>query len=196
MNTSKGLLAAYRDRSDAEFRDISLVRPLAPKGSPRSFSKDGWKIVACPVNGPALAASGDAVAAAWFTMAGGRARVRAAISRDGGDTFGATQDVDAVFPLGRVDVAMGPSGEALISWLGRGENGASEIKAAWMDPHGGVQPAFKIASTSMARASGFPRFEISGSEAVFAWTEVQPAPPEGGAAAAPSRVRTAVMVLK
>ena len=196
VNTSKGLLAAYRDRSDAEFRDISLVRPLAPTPSPRSFSRDGWKIVACPVNGPALAARGDAVAAAWFTMAGGKARVRAAISVDGGDTFTAPLDVDATLPLGRVDVAMLPSGESLVSWHGRGENGVAEIKAAWIDPRGAIQPAFKVAPLAMARASGFPRFEVSGNEVVFAWTEIQPASSEGGAGVAPSRVRTAVMVLK
>ena len=28
---------------------------------------DGWKIAACPVNGPAVAANGKRVALAWFT---------------------------------------------------------------------------------------------------------------------------------
>ena len=196
VNTSKGLLAAYRDRSDDEFRDISLVRPLAEKIEPREFSKDGWKINACPVNGPALASRGDAVAAVWFTMGGRKARVRAALSKDGGDTFAPPMDIDDGFPIGRVDIEILPSGETLLSWLGRGEQGTAEIKAAIID-HGGVlKPAFKVATTSMARASGFPRLELSGKEVVFAWTEVQPAA-SGGATTAPppSRVRTSVMKL-
>lgn len=196
VNTSKGLLAAYRDRSDTELRDISLVRPIEARPTPRLFSNDGWKINACPVNGPALAANGDSVAAVWFTMAGGKARVRAASSRDGGDTFSTAVDVDTAFPVGRVDIASLQGGESLITWLGRGEGGAAELKAARMSASGVLQPAFKVASASMARASGFPRLEVSGEEAVFAWTEIPPAKLEADAAAPPPRVRTAVLSLK
>ena len=195
VNTSKGLLAAYRDRSDAEFRDISLVRPDAAKTEPRPFSGDGWKINACPVNGPALATRGDAVAAAWFTMAGGKARVRAALSKDGGDTFAPPMDIDAAFPIGRIDLEILPSGDALLCWLGRGDQGAAAIKAAFIAPSGAAKPAFNVATTSMARASGFPRLELSGEEVVFAWTEVGTANAASGSAP-PSRVRTSVMKLK
>ena len=196
VNTSKGLLAAYRDRSDLEFRDISLVRPEAEKPEPRDFSKDGWKINACPVNGPSLASRGDAVAAGWFTMGGGKARVRAAFSKDGGDTFAPAIEVDSAFPLGRIDIEILPSGESMLSWLGRGEKGAAEIKAAFITPEGVLKPPFKVATTSMARASGFPRLELSGDEVVFAWTEVQTASPEAPASTPASRLRTAVMKLK
>ena len=195
VNTSNGLLAAYRDRSDTELRDISLVRPMADKVGPRSFSKDGWKIQACPVNGPALASSGDAVTVVWFTMAGGKARVKAAVSQDGGEKFSPPIEVDAALPLGRVDVAIVPGGESVLSWLGRGEGGATEIKAAFLDPAGVLKPASRVAATSPTRASGFPRLEVSGQEVVFAWTEVIAAP-DGSTAAPASRVRTAVMGLR
>ena len=195
VNTSKGLLAAYRDRSDEEFRDISLVRPNTAKIEPREFSKDGWRINACPVNGPALASRGDTVAAVWFTMGGRKARVRAALSKDGGDTFAPPIDIDDGFPLGRVDIEILPSGETLLSWLGRGDQGAAEIKAAFIDQGGVLKPAFKVATTSMARASGFPRLELSGKEVMFAWTEVQPAATEGAGLPPASRVRTSVMSL-
>jgi hypothetical protein len=195
VNTSKGLLAAYRDRSESEFRDISLVRPLAEKISPRTFSNDGWKIHACPVNGPALASSGDTVTAVWFTMAGGKARVRAAVSRDGGDKFSSPVDVDGAAPLGRVDVAILPSGESLLSWLGRGDHGVAEIKAASLDRAGAMKPAFTVATTSMARASGSPRLELSGDEVVFAWTELPPSS-DGSSAPQASRIRTAALSLK
>ena len=195
VNTSKGLLAAYRDRSDSEFRDISLVRPLSDKVAPRSLSNDGWKINACPVNGPALASTGDRVTAVWFTMAAGKARVKAATSRDGGDKFSSAVEIDGAEPLGRVDVVALPSGQSILSWLGRAEQGASQIKAAYLDAGGVLRPAFTVATTSMARASGFPRLERSGDEIVFAWTEVLAAP-EVSTAPPPSRIRTSVMSLK
>lgn len=193
VNTPKGLLAAYRDRSDNEFRDISLVRP-AEKAEPRDFSKDGWKINACPVNGPALASRGAVVSSAWFTMGGGKPRVKAAVSTDGGDTFSPAIEVDATFPTGRVDIGILPSGASLLSWVGRGEGGA-EIKAAFLETDGTLKPAFKVAAGSIARAAGFPRLELSGGEVVFAWTEVG-ASPEGSTIPPPSQVRTAVMRLK
>jgi hypothetical protein len=195
VNTSKGLLAAYRDRSESEFRDISLVRPMADKVSTRTLSNDGWKINACPVNGPALASSGDSVAATWFTMAGGKARVKAALSRDGGDRFSSPVEVDGASPLGRVDVAVLPSGVSILSWLGRATEGVAEIKAAFLEANGVLKPAFTVANTSSARASGFPRLEPSGDEVVFAWTQVLTAP-EGSTGPPPSRIRTAVMSVK
>jgi len=195
VNTPRGLLAAYRDRSDTEFRDISLVRPFAEKIVPSDFSKDGWKIDACPVNGPALASRDAAVAAAWFTMGGGKARVRAALSKDGGDTFSPAIDIDGVFPLGRVDLTILPKGDTLMTWLGRGAQGAAEIKATLISPAAAVKPPFRVATTSMARASGFPRVELSGDEVVFAWTEVE-TQPEGSTTPPTSRLRTAVMGLK
>ena len=76
--------------------------------------------------------------------------------------------------------------------LGRGDQGAAEIKAAFIDASGALKPAFKVATTSVARASGFPRLEVSGDEVVFAWTEVQ-AVPEASTTPPPSRVRTSVM---
>ena len=196
VNTAKGLLAAYRDRSDLEFRDISLIRPEAEKPASRDFSKDGWKINACPVNGPSLASRGGAVAAAWFTMGGGKARVRAALSKDAGEAFAPAIEVDSAFPLGRIDVEILPSGNSMLSWLGRGEKDAAEIKAAFITPEGVLKPPFKVATTSVARASGFPRLELSGDEVVFAWTEVQAVSSEAPAATPASRIRTAVMSLK
>jgi hypothetical protein len=41
---------------------------------------DNWKIDACPVNGPAIAATGRRVAVAWFTAANDTARVKLAFS--------------------------------------------------------------------------------------------------------------------
>jgi hypothetical protein len=57
--TSGGAVVAYRDRSDHEIRDVAVVR--RGRGgwtAPRPVAEEGWEIAGCPVNGPAVAASG------------------------------------------------------------------------------------------------------------------------------------------
>jgi len=70
--TRDGPVVVYRDRSEGEVRDISIVR-LGRDGrwsAPAAVHADGWRIEGCPVNGPSVAASGRRVAVAWFTLAG------------------------------------------------------------------------------------------------------------------------------
>jgi hypothetical protein len=51
------LVAVYRGRSDTEIRDVQVVRRVDGRwGAPRAVHDDGWRIDACPVNGPAVAA--------------------------------------------------------------------------------------------------------------------------------------------
>ncbi|MGB3541406.1 hypothetical protein, partial [Rubrivirga sp.] len=60
VSTPSGLVAAYRDRSDLEVRDIAVVRHVDGEWtSPSIPHADGWSIEGCPVNGPALDARGD-----------------------------------------------------------------------------------------------------------------------------------------
>ena len=83
-------VVVYRDRSDKEVRDMSVVRFADGRWSePRALARDGWEINGCPVNGPAIAAGGAAVAVAWFTAADERPRVSVVFSADAGATFGA-----------------------------------------------------------------------------------------------------------
>lgn len=181
--TSKGPLVAYRDRSDTEVRDISFVRPSAREAkstaAPREFSRDGWAINACPVNGPALSASadGNTVVAAWFTQANKLPRTKIAISFDGGETFGDSLVLAEGVPLGRVDVALtsiaaSAKPDAIATWLDKGDvAGRAFIRARRLRGNGGLGPAFTIAETSAARASGFPRFAVTGDALTIAWTE-------------------------
>src|SRR5262245_53659664 len=64
--TDSGPLIVFRDRSDGEVRDIAAVRLTdAEHGAwtaPRPVHDDGWKIDACPVNGPAISARGRQIA--------------------------------------------------------------------------------------------------------------------------------------
>ncbi len=56
IRTSRGLLAAFRDRSEGEVRDIAISRFEGGAWSPAQVvARDGWRIDGCPVNGPALA---------------------------------------------------------------------------------------------------------------------------------------------
>ena len=72
---------------------------------------------ACPVNGPALSASGRRVAIAWFTMQQEQGHAFVAFSDDAGRTFGKPVRVDDEMSLGRVDVELLPDGSAAASWI-------------------------------------------------------------------------------
>src|SRR5262249_41314220 len=103
--TPDGIAVVYRDRSEKEVRDISIVRMKNGKWSePEPLSKDGWEINGCPVNGPAISSSGKNVAVAWFTAARDQSKVYGALSTDGGVTFGPKILVGDGNPIGRVDV--------------------------------------------------------------------------------------------
>ncbi|MGH8076375.1 MAG: exo-alpha-sialidase, partial [Lysobacter sp.] len=57
--TARGALLVYRDRSHEEIRDIAVTRAHGDAWTPpRMVHADGWKMPACPVNGPAVAARG------------------------------------------------------------------------------------------------------------------------------------------
>lgn len=181
--TTEGAVAVYRDCSDKQIRDISIVR--LQKGrwtAPRTVHADNWKIEGCPVNGPSVAASSRRVAVAWFTGANDAPRANVAFSNDAGATFGNAIRVDDGSPLGRVEVVLLRDGAALVVWLERTEKGA-EIRARRIKADGSRDQAIVVADTSAARASGFPQVVSSGDEILFAWTE----------AGAQPRVRVASM---
>lgn len=182
--TSRGLVAAYRDRSASEVRDVAVVRFEDGRWSEHVFpGAEGWQIHACPVNGPALAAAGDTVALAWFTMAGETPRVKVALSEDAGASWGPPRVVDDGRPIGRVDVALTDGGAAVVSWLEETDTSAS-IRLRRVDARG-ASTAFALAGTSAARSSGFPRLAVAGGEIVVAWRD----------AGEPARVRTALVEL-
>jgi hypothetical protein len=172
--TSQGALVAYRDRSDDEIRDIAVLRLENGKWQgPTYVHADRWKIAACPVNGPALAAIGDRVALAWFTAEGDAPRALLAFSSDGGRSFGAPIRVDDVQTLGRVDVVMLPDGRAVVSWLEFLELG-SELRARIIGPDGRRRGHFTITTSTADRQSGYARMVRSGNDLVFAWTSTRP----------------------
>ena len=152
-------------------------RERSTKRAPRPVAEDGWEINACPVNGPAVAASGRRVAVAWFTGARQAKRVRLAFSTDAGSTFGAPIEVDDGRPVGRVGVVMLEDGAAIVSWLEEVGRGA-EVRVRRVETGGLRGPSMTIAASSAGRPSGFPRMARAGDRMVFAWRD----PETGGIA--------------
>jgi hypothetical protein len=171
VRTSRGLLAAYRDRSEAEIRNISVVRFVDGSWSePSHVADDNWYYPGCPVNGPQLSARGDTVVVAWFTAPDQQSAVYAAFSHDGGGSFGPPIRIDDGDPLGRVDAEILDDGRAAVTWMERSED-AAEIRVRLVEPSS-TGPSFRVAQTSEARASGFPRIVQVGGEVLVAWTSV------------------------
>ena len=164
------LLVVYRNRSEDETRDVQAARlENGVWTTPVTVHADKWRIDACPVNGPAVAARGAAVAVAWFT-APDQPRVRLAFSADGGRTFGAPLEVASGKVVGRVDVVLLQGGRAVVSWLTETASGAA-IRAQPFNSAGAADVARDIATANIGRSSGFPQMvEVTGG-LLFAWTE-------------------------
>jgi len=178
--TASGLVVAYRDRSEAEIRDVAVVRRVDGVWTePMIPHADGWHIEGCPVNGPALASRGDRVALAWFTAAGDTSRVWLAVSEDGGATWGERERIDGGSPIGRVGVAMLDDGSPVVSWL-EGVGDAAEVRVRRVGGAGDRNASQTVATVDAGRSSGIPRVAALGDRALVAWTDA-------------SSVRTAVV---
>ena len=162
-----GPVVVFRDRSDDEIRDMSIVRFVNGKWTePKSIFPDQWKIAGCPVNGPRADAIGNHLAIAWFTMPDKKAQVNIIFSDDGGATFHKPIRIDEGKPIGRVDVVLLDEKTAMVSWM----EGA-EIKAVKVHADGTKENPIIIASSSDKRSSGFPQMTKSGNKLFFAWTD-------------------------
>lgn len=170
VSTSDGVLVAYRNRDEDETRDIHIVRHDGAWQTGRAAAVDGWKINACPVNGPALSASGSSLALAWFTAVNDTPRVKVSFSDDGGRTWGQGHVVDAGMPLGRVAVASLADGGAVVSWIEAEREGAS-IRLRRVGTRGATAPSVVAARVAQSRLSGYPRLVRSGQHLEIAWVE-------------------------
>jgi len=169
--TSNGVVVAYRDRSQEEVRDISIVRFHQGRWTePRTLYEDGWEIAGCPVNGPAISADSHRVAVTWFTAANDNPRVSVAFSNDGGATFDEPIRVDERGAVGRVDIILLPDGAALVSWLELTAKG-EEIRVRRVRSEGPPDQAITLVRSTSGRTSGFPRMVRKNSEVYIAWTQ-------------------------
>jgi hypothetical protein len=181
--TPDGLLAVYRDRSDKEIRDISIVRYTNGRWSqPEALTKDGWEIDGCPINGPAVSSNGRNVAVAWFTAPDDKSQVNVLMSNDSGKTFGKPIRIDDGNPVGRVGIASRASGAAVVSWVERTGQGA-QVHVREIAANGTTAAPVNVSGTAGLGSGAFPRMVRSGDDIVIAWAD----------GSKPAQVRTAVV---
>jgi hypothetical protein len=86
--TASGLLAAYRDRTAENIRDISLVRNVSGRWSrPHIVEADNRHFAGCPVNGPHLDVEGERSALIWFSAPQDQPALKLAFSDGAGSEF-------------------------------------------------------------------------------------------------------------
>lgn len=172
--TARGPLLAYRDRGDDEVRDIAVTRlENGAWTAPKVVHADGWKIDACPVAGPALAASGDTVAVAWYSEAGGTPALRLARSPNAGDRFFDPVTVDSgTAVLGRAAVALDDH-QVWVAWLREDAQGQTLMLARY--PLDLSKPLHKTQIAKLGArglASGYPKLAVDAGGAWLVWTDV------------------------
>ena len=172
--TDKGPLLVYRDASAEGIRDIAVSRYDGSAWSePATVHADGWKIDACPVNGPAAAAAGNTVLVAWYTGADDAHRVLAARSGDAGDSFAApvvVDEGDAV--LGRTAIAMDAQ-QAWIAWLREDAEGQSLWLSRRSPDLATEYQRVRVATLhGRGHGTGFPRIALRAGDAHIVWTDV------------------------
>ena len=169
--TSNGPVVVYRDRSETEIRDMSIVRYVNGEWTePVPLAIEMWEIAGCPVNGPAITAKGNQVAAAWFTATRGTPQVKIAFSTDAGATFGEPVMVSQGITSGRVGISGLGNGNVVVSWMEIRDEKAQVMMASY-NPQGILLKKVQVAETSAARASGFPVITCIGNEVYMSWTE-------------------------
>ncbi|MDC3129002.1 glycoside hydrolase [Paracoccaceae bacterium] len=170
--TDKGtVIAAYRDRSEGEIRDISIVR-LERNGwqEPFSLNDDGWEISGCPVNGPAISSIDRLVAVAWFTGAKGVSAVKIAFSDDDGRSFATPLIIEHQDPIGRVDLEMLPDGSALVSWV-EWIDGNEVISICRASQKHGCKTQQLLALNAGNEPLNFPQLERVNEDVYLVWTQ-------------------------
>lgn len=171
--TSNGPIVAYRDRSDTEIRDISIVRFVNGNWTaPKNVYQDHWEIPGCPVNGPAIDSFNDAVALAWFTAENDNPRIQVSFSENQGETFGLQYRVDNGNAIGRVDVVMIDQNNAVVSWM-EPDGIDTLIQILKVSSNGEKNIPITITKTRSERSSGFPQLELVGDRLYVAWTSLE-----------------------
>lgn len=159
-------LAVYRDRTPEELRDIGFLSLTGKNWSKtRLVHADRWTMPGCPVNGPALAASGERYFVVWPTMASGEMEIRGA--------FGAADSFEPPITIasgasetGRVDVAAWGTDQWIVSRVTTSER----VPALALTRVGG--DGANLSETTIASpVGGFPRLAVHGDVALIVFTE-------------------------
>ena len=170
--TSNGPVVLYRDRSEDETRDISIVRMVNGSWTePKAIYNDNWKIKGCPVNGPKADALDNDLAVAWFTAADNQPKVKVTFSADGGENFDVPIQINEADAMGRVDVLLLDHENAVVSWMEIVDNEA-QLKAVKVHKSGKKSTPVVICRLDSSRKTGFPQMELVEDKVYFAWTDL------------------------
>ncbi|MFT7149706.1 MAG: hypothetical protein ACI82Q_001566 [Nonlabens sp.] len=169
--TANGPVVVYRNRTEAEIRDMAIVRLIDGQWTkPEIIHADDWNIAGCPVNGPSIAADDKSVAVTWFTASGGNPMVKLAFSTDAGKSFSAPITISEGTTNGRVGTTMLPDGSVAISWMETVDDNTA-IMLAHYDFSGSLLKKMEVAKSSSSRRSGFPVITSSSNTVYLAWTQ-------------------------
>jgi len=175
--SAAGPLVVWRGRTDSEIRDNHIALLADGKWSqPMPLGAEGWQIEGCPVNGPALAANGKHVVAAWFSAEADRPRVRAAFSKDGGLSFAPAIEIDDIAPLGRIGLVLRDNGSAVISWMTAADvvTKKSHLALRTIQADGRLGAVKRVIAMSAGRDSGVPQMIADQAGIMLAWTNAAP----------------------
>ena len=165
-------VVVYRDRSDAEVRDVSFaVLQDTTWTSPSLIHSDDWHIAGCPVNGPRIVVNGQQSAVVWFTGADDDGTVKVALSANINDEFSEPIILERGTALGRVD-ALANGDELVLSWMGN-EGDKTFVKMATLDWQGNILSQKNIIEVSQGRRTGFPRIAIIQNQLFVTYTDVK-----------------------
>jgi hypothetical protein len=168
VNTAKGLLAAYRDHTSKDIRDVAVMRFENGRWSTsKILNADNWEISACPVNAASASAKDNRVAIAWYTEANDKPRVQLVFSSDSGATFTKPVVLNTGDTLGYASTALNNDGGAFVSWIEEGEKTA-RVMVRLVSPAGVAGPVLKVAEGGR-QGLGYPKLVRAGNETWIAW---------------------------
>ena len=171
--TINGPVVVYRDRSEDEIRDISIVRWEEGQWTqPETIIEDNWLIPGCPVNGPEIDALESNLTMAWFTAENDNPRVQVVFSEDSGKTFGLPYRIDAGNAIGRVDVVMLNKESAAVLWM-EPQGVDTVIQLTKVSFNGKINEPVTVSKTRSERSSGFPKLEVLRDKVYIAWTSLE-----------------------
>jgi hypothetical protein len=133
---------------------------------------DHWQIEGCPVNGPAIAATADEIAVAWFTAADNAPRVRLARSRDGARTFAPAIDVDGAGSFGQVGVLLSQDGTAVVSWWRKAASGGMDLTVRKIGADGALGRLHVLAHSDESQPVDVPQLMAVGDAVLAAWSSL------------------------
>ncbi len=174
--TAKGPILVYRNRSEDEERDIYYC--LYQNGqwtTAKPVNTDHWKIMGCPVNGPAVSALKEKVAVVYYTEVNQLPEIKLCLSYNSGENFTIIKTISTHHTQGRLDVCWIDSTRLAVSYLDKHNKSddSTFLMIKLFDQYGTVMHDQSITTLSASRKTGFPILESKYGTLYLAFTETK-----------------------